>query len=262
MIVVLQSESSASLPYSAISATPGGRPGDVHKVVWGASKLGYGTRLFRAGCGTVDAIHAARLLLEKHREKQKPVHFAFLDLEKALDRVPREVIWGAPGICAVPAALRDRDGCDLTRSPDGTLLYADDVTLACENKTELERQAQSWCDRLALFGLKLNVKKTEYLTTDCNGNENATVDGRSSAFGNKNVRNDAIRQRFGVAPIAEKLREARLRWYGHVLRANDDIVRKIGLNLEVPGKRPRGRPKQRTLARYVAFGLKDGWCAP
>ncbi|VDP26177.1 unnamed protein product [Heligmosomoides polygyrus] len=61
------------------------------------------------------------------------------------------------------------------------------------------------------------------------------------------VRNDAIRQRFGVAPIAEKLREARLRWYGLVLRANDETVRKIGLNLEVPGKLPRGRPKQRWL---------------
>ncbi|VDO73193.1 unnamed protein product [Heligmosomoides polygyrus] len=38
--------------------------------------------------------------------------------------------------------------------------------LACEDKTELERQAQAWCDRLALFGLKLSVKKTEYLTTN------------------------------------------------------------------------------------------------
>ncbi|VDP04025.1 unnamed protein product [Heligmosomoides polygyrus] len=61
------------------------------------------------------------------------------------------------------------------------------------------------------------------------------------------VRNDTIRQRFGIVPIADKLREARLRWYGHVLRANDDTVCKIGLNLEVPGKRPRGRPKQRWL---------------
>ncbi|VDO85208.1 unnamed protein product [Heligmosomoides polygyrus] len=61
------------------------------------------------------------------------------------------------------------------------------------------------------------------------------------------VRNDTIRQRFGVATIAAKLREARLRWYGHVLRANDDTVCKIGLNLEVPGRRPRGRPKQRWL---------------
>ncbi|VDO90898.1 unnamed protein product [Heligmosomoides polygyrus] len=61
------------------------------------------------------------------------------------------------------------------------------------------------------------------------------------------IRNDEIRQRFGVAPIADKLREARLRWYGHVLRASGDTVRKIGLNIDVPGKRPKGRPKQRWL---------------
>uniref|UniRef100_A0A183GXA0 FHA domain-containing protein n=1 Tax=Heligmosomoides polygyrus TaxID=6339 RepID=A0A183GXA0_HELPZ len=88
-------------------------------------------------------------------------------------------------------------------------------------------------------GLKLEVNAR------CNGNENATVDGRNYAFGPRSQR--AIRQRFSVAPIAEKLREARLRWYGHVLRANDDTVCKIGLNLEDPGKRPRGRPKQRWL---------------
>ncbi|VDP11551.1 unnamed protein product [Heligmosomoides polygyrus] len=41
------------------------------------------------------------------------------------------------------------------------------------------------------------------------------------------IRNDAIRQKFGVAPIADKMREARLRWYGHVLRGKEDSVRKI-----------------------------------
>ncbi|VDO66057.1 unnamed protein product [Heligmosomoides polygyrus] len=61
------------------------------------------------------------------------------------------------------------------------------------------------------------------------------------------IRNDEIRQRFAVAPIADKLREARLRWYGHVLRASIDTVRKSGLNIDVPGKRPKGRPKQRWL---------------
>ncbi|VDP55126.1 unnamed protein product [Heligmosomoides polygyrus] len=61
------------------------------------------------------------------------------------------------------------------------------------------------------------------------------------------VRNVSVRQRFGVAPIADKLREARLRWYGHVLRADGDTVRKIGLNIDVPGKRPKGRPRQRWL---------------
>lgn len=58
------------------------------------------------------------------------------------------------------------------------------------------------------------------------------------------VRSDTIRQMFGVDTIAEKLREARLRWYGHARRDNDDTVRKIGLNLGILGKRRRGRLKQ------------------
>ncbi|VDO69341.1 unnamed protein product [Heligmosomoides polygyrus] len=66
------------------------------------------------------------------------------------------------------------------------------------------------------------------------------------------TRNDAIRQRFGVAPIADKLREARLQWYGDILR-KEDSIRKIGLNFEVIGKRPRGRPKQRWP------GLESSW---
>ncbi|VDP12704.1 unnamed protein product [Heligmosomoides polygyrus] len=45
------------------------------------------------------------------------------------------------------------------------------------------------------------------------------------------IRNEAIRQKFGVAPIADKMREANLRWYGHILRGNEDSVRKIGLYL-------------------------------
>ncbi|VDP05391.1 unnamed protein product [Heligmosomoides polygyrus] len=37
-------------------------------------------------------LHAARLLVEKHHEKKKPAHVAFLDLE-AFNRVPRKVTW-------------------------------------------------------------------------------------------------------------------------------------------------------------------------
>ncbi|VDP34171.1 unnamed protein product [Heligmosomoides polygyrus] len=52
------------------------------------------------------------------------------------------------------------------------------------------------------------------------------------------VRNDVIRQKFGVAPIADKVREARLRWYGHVLRGKEDSIRKIGLNFELQSNVP------------------------
>nr|CDJ91351.1 endonuclease-reverse transcriptase [Haemonchus contortus] len=229
---------------------------------------------------------------------------------------------------------------DLQKPAPWTLLYADDVMLASEDKRELESQVQTWSDRLAMFGLRLNVEKTEYLTTDSsepgsikiNGTEltrtttfkylgsaiasdgslgfetnsrvNAAwlkwrsmtgvlcdkniperlkskiyrtvirpvaiygaecwpatkeVEARLSVMETKMLRwtagvtrldrisNDAIRERFGVAPIVDKMREARLRWYGHTLRAKNDSVRKISLNLDVSGKRPRGRPKQRWL---------------
>ena len=63
----------------------------------------------------------------------------------------------------------------------------------------------------------------------------------------EHVRNEEIRWRYGVAPIHDKMREARLRWFGHVLRANNDTLAKAGLNLEVRGSRPKGRPKQRWL---------------
>ncbi|VDP07496.1 unnamed protein product [Heligmosomoides polygyrus] len=76
------------------------------------------------------------------------------------------------------------------------------------------------------------------------------------------VRNVPIRQRFRVAPIADRLREARLRWYGHVLRANSDTVRKIGLNIDVPGKRPKGRPRQRWVDTLHHMDLKEAGIHP
>ncbi|VDP13033.1 unnamed protein product [Heligmosomoides polygyrus] len=127
---------------------------------------------FVAGFSTVDAVHAVCLLLEEHREKQKTVHFGFLDL----DHVPREVIWYAlrrhgaheeliewvrilyssagtsmefpifvgvhKGSAFSPllfVVVMDAITRDLQKAAPWTLLYANDVMLACEEKTELER---------------------------------------------------------------------------------------------------------------------------
>ncbi|VDP02178.1 unnamed protein product [Heligmosomoides polygyrus] len=68
---------------------------------------------------------------------------------------------------------------------------------------------------------------------------------RHETFGTIFAGSDAIQQEFSVTPIADKMREARLPWYGYVLHEKEGSVRKIGLELEVSGKRPRGRPKQR-----------------
>ena len=60
------------------------------------------------------------------------------------------------------------------------------------------------------------------------------------------VRNVDIWKEAHMYPMAEFLREKRLRWFGHVQlrRDKDDATRKI-LQVEVDGKRNRGRPKLR-----------------
>ncbi len=59
---------------------------------------------FVKGHGTTDAIHTARLLMEKHWKKNKSIHMVFLDLEKAFNRVPHELIWASLQSHSVPEA--------------------------------------------------------------------------------------------------------------------------------------------------------------
>ena len=56
------------------------------------------------------------------------------------------------------------------------------------------------------------------------------------------IRNEAIRERVGVAPIVEKMVENRLRWFGHVERRPVDfVVRRVDQMERRQTIRGRGR---------------------
>ena len=61
------------------------------------------------------------------------------------------------------------------------------------------------------------------------------------------IRNEHIRSTVKVEWLGIKIREGRLRWYRHVMRRDQDYVGRKMMEMELPGKRRRGRPKRRFL---------------
>ena len=62
-------------------------------------------------------------------------------------------------------------------------------------------------------------------------------------------------RRLGIDDIALVLHQNRLRWFGHMLRKDDDDWVKKCMEYEVEGPRPRGKPKR--TWRQVVRGLSS-----
>ncbi|KAK3520398.1 hypothetical protein QTP70_024152, partial [Hemibagrus guttatus] len=56
------------------------------------------------------------------------------------------------------------------------------------------------------------------------------------------IRNEYTRGTAHVGRLGDKVREARLRWFGHVQRRESEYIGRRMLDMELPGRRQRGRP--------------------
>ena len=65
---------------------------------------------------------------------------------------------------------------------------------------------------------------------------------RKDKISNEYIRGTVKSERLGM-----KMREGRLRWYKHVMRRDQEYVGRKIMEMELPGKRKRGRPKRRFL---------------
>jgi len=70
------------------------------------------------------------------------------------------------------------------------------------------------------------------------------------------IRNGVIRDLVRVAPIEDKIKETRLRWFGHVKRKSKGAPLRRCEMINIPnGKRGRGRPKK-SLDEVIREDLK------
>ncbi|TWW71179.1 hypothetical protein D4764_17G0006620 [Takifugu flavidus] len=103
---------------------------------------------FRPRCGTVDQLYTLGRVFEGAWEFAQPVHMCFLDLEKAFDRVPREVLWGVLREYGVSGPL-----IRAVRS----LYDRYDVVLLASSAHDLQLSL----DRCEAAGMKISTSKSE-----------------------------------------------------------------------------------------------------
>ena len=58
------------------------------------------------------------------------------------------------------------------------------------------------------------------------------------------IRNEYIGGKIKVERLGMKMMEGRLRWYGHVMRRDQEYIGRKVMEMELSGKRKRGRPKR------------------
>ncbi|GJT36229.1 retrovirus-related pol polyprotein LINE-1 [Tanacetum coccineum] len=225
---------------------------------------------FMPGRSSVEAIHLIRSLMEKYRKRQRDLHMAFLDLEKAYDSVPRELIWktlvdkGASR--RYIKVIRDMyDGAKTRRE----VLEDNDLRVSRE-KTEYLRCdfgngeiAQNEDVDICIGDKILQPKESfRYLGSMLHkfGRIDEDVSSRIKAAWMKwraatgvlcvwtlrdMIPNRVYRVQLKVETIINKMREGRLRWFGHVRRRSQSTPVRRVKDLVVDGLRRRGKPKLR-----------------
>ncbi|XP_063598191.1 uncharacterized protein LOC134774724 [Penaeus indicus] len=136
---------------------------------------------FMKGVGTIDDIFSLRQTMEKHHEK---LQMAFIDLEKAYDRVPRQEVWrGLKERGVQEKYVRIVQECykDVSAKVRSTIrlgVYYTLMTLVVlveESRRTLERKLEERRVALESRGMGISRSKTEYFTTDTSGNQQATI---------------------------------------------------------------------------------------
>ncbi|XP_076917998.1 uncharacterized protein LOC143578243 [Bidens hawaiensis] len=150
---------------------------------------------FMLGRSITEAIHILRRLMEKYRDKKRDPHMVFIDLEKAYDSVPRQLLWDSLEGRGVPEKYVDivRDmhvrtdttvlvldelSKSIQEKIPWCMIFADDIVLVTESKQDLNKRLDEWQVAIERKVLRISRTRTEYLHCDfsgVNGNEDIQI---------------------------------------------------------------------------------------
>ncbi|KAH0465637.1 hypothetical protein IEQ34_005740 [Dendrobium chrysotoxum] len=132
------------------------------------------------------------------------------------------------------------DGDVISRIQVGWLKWRNASGLLCDRKVPLKLKGKFYkmvVRPAMLYGAECWPLKEKHNTKLCVA-EMRMLRWMSGFILRDRIRNEHIREKVGVAPVEDKIRESRLRWFGHIKRRpSDDPVRKVevatGLNFTV-----------------------------
>ncbi|KAF3657099.1 putative BEL1-like homeodomain protein 6-like [Capsicum annuum] len=160
---------------------------------------------FMPGRSTTETIHLVRRLVEQFRER-KDLHMVFIDLEKAYEKVPGRCFnatysWGGPLVYVICWTKLECKFSDSSQEVDVVV--------------ELDSQAIQRRDSFDYLVNNFHVQKLKVA-------EMRMLQWMCGLTRRDSVRNEVIREKVGVTSVEDKMREVRLRWFGHVMSRGSD----------------------------------------
>ncbi|KAK3531115.1 hypothetical protein QTP70_011062 [Hemibagrus guttatus] len=191
------------------------------------------------------------------------------NLEKAYDRVPREELWYCMRKSGVAekhvrvvqdmyersrtvvrcAVVMDQLSEDVRQESPWTMMFADDIVICSESMEQVEENLERWRFALERRGMKVSRIQSN---GECGKEVKKRVQAETVSLRKRQeselevaelkmlrfslgvtrldrIRNEYIRGTAHVGRLGDKVREARLRWFGHVQRRENLLVDMLGV---------------------------------